>query len=143
MIRALSLIAIAFAVTGCISAGKLSTLPKLENPATACDVYVIRESTILGAALTYGLAIDQHDFVGIRNGQYTKIRVDRGAHVLTAKYPRQLFLGTAESSLSFEATTNRPVYLFVSPGIKVQLDELSEQQGASRVLEARFIDLDK
>ena len=92
MLRTLLVITVLAALSGC-GGGQLSSPPKPEDPTTASDVYVIRKSSIAGAAITYTIAINHQDFVKLGSGQYTHIKADLGPHVLTVKYPKQAFVG--------------------------------------------------
>ncbi len=130
MVVAMTLLA---ALTGCAAQGQLSSVPVVENPDAACDVYVIRKSAMFGAAISYVIGIDHNDLLKIASGYYVHVQVDGGSHVATVKYPRQGFLGTAESSLGFECAPNEKVYILVWPGFAVNMKLLSEQEGAKLV----------
>ena len=141
MTRMLLPILICAALASCATHGKLSTLPKLEDLTNACDVYVIRKSTIAGAALGYTVAMDHQDFVVLASGDYTKTKVAFGNHVVTAKYPRQMFLGTAETSLDFDCKASKNIYIFMWPVLSVNLEILSDEKGAELVRKSNYIDL--
>jgi hypothetical protein len=128
-------------LTGCATQGKLSTLPKLEDTTNACDTYIIRKSIFVGAALSYTVAMDHHDFVSMGSGDYTNIKVASGPHVVTVKYPRQMFLGTAESSLEFECKPGKKIYIHMYPGLSVGLELLSDEEGAELVKKSNYIDV--
>lgn len=132
MLRVLLVIAILAALSGC-AGEQLSTPPKAEDLTTASDVYIIRKSSIVGSGLTYTIGVDHHDFVKLGSGQYVHIKADHGTHVLTVKYPKQAFVGTAEQSMEFECKHNNQVYLLIWPGLTVNMKALSMQEGAKLV----------
>lgn len=141
MLRIMLLMTVCAALTGCATQGKLSTLPEVEDKSTACNVFIIRKSSMFGAAISYTIAIDHQDIVAITSGDYTKITVASGSHIITAKYPRQMFLGTAESSMGFECKPGKNTYILVSPGITVGLEVLSEGKGSSLIQTSEYVDL--
>lgn len=141
MPRAMFMVLIFAVLSGCGAQGKLSTLPKVEDLSNACDVYIIRESSIVGAALSYTVAIDHQDFVAMGSGDYTNIKTTCGPHMITVKYPRQMFLGTAESSLDFDCKQGDKIYIQMSPGVSVKLAVLSKEEGAKVVQKSKFIDV--
>ena len=115
MTRILLLLVICAVSAGCASHGQLSTLPKLDASTNACDLHIIRKSSMLGGGISYT--------------------------VITAKYPRQMFLGTAETSLEINCKLNEPIYVYMKPGISVGLSVLSDEEGAKLVRESKSIDL--
>lgn len=141
MTRILLLVVICAVSAGCASHGQLSTLPKLEASTKACDLYIIRKSSMFGAAISYTVALDHQDFVAMASGDYTNFKVSSGPHFITAKYPRQMFLGTAETSLEINCKLNEPIYVYMTPGISVGLSVLSAEEGAKLVRESKSIDL--
>jgi hypothetical protein len=141
MPKVLLLVLLCALLTGCPAKGKLSTLPKLTDSANSCDVFIIRESSMFGAGISYTAAMDHHDFVAMTSGDYTNIKVASGPHVITVKYPRQMFLGTAENSLEFDCKPGNKVYIYMSPGITVNLAILPDEKGAELVQKSNYIDV--
>ncbi|WP_155313841.1 hypothetical protein [Desulfosarcina ovata] len=129
------------ATIGCATQGQLSTLPKVKSQTTACDVFVIRKSTIYGGALIYTFGIDHQDIVALASGNYVTFKVDSGTHIASVKYPRQLFLGTAQSSLEFECISSNEVYIYLWPGLAVNMELLQEEEGSKLIQNAKLIDL--
>jgi hypothetical protein len=60
----------------------MAPLPKVETPAEATDLVIIRKKSMLGAANTFELTLDNRKIYGIRNGQYVRLSVDSGPHTL-------------------------------------------------------------
>jgi hypothetical protein len=141
MTRMVLLVAICAILAGCVTHGKLSTLPKIEDLSNVCGMYIIRESSFIGGGISYTVALDYQDFVAMASGDYTNIKVSSGPHIITVKYPRQMFLGTAETSLEVDCKSNTNTYLFMSPGFSVDLSVLSDKAGAKLVQESNYIDL--
>jgi len=143
MLRVLVLLMTVATLAGCATSIKLSSLPKVEDSSTACDVYIVRKSSLLGAGLRYKTALDQQDFMSIASGHYTNIKVDCGSHIITVKYPRQMFAGTAEAPLEFECTPNKKIYILMWPAVEVGLAVLSEEEGEKLVQESKHFDMGK
>jgi len=139
--RVLFLFLILSVLSACASSGKLSTLPKVTDLSNACDAYIIREASIVGAALSYTVAIDHQNFVKMGSGDYTNIKTECGAHILAVKYPRQMFLGTAEKTIDFEFKENKKIYIQMSPGLSVKLEILPDEKGAEIVKKSKYIDV--
>jgi hypothetical protein len=143
MTRVLLAILICVSLVSCATSRKLSTLPRLEDLTNTCDVYIIRKSTIFGSGLGYTVAMDYQDFVVLANGDYTKVKVASGPHVVTVKYPRQMFLGTAESPIEFDCKESNNIYIYMWPGLSVNLEILAEKEGAELVQKSNYIDLNR
>lgn len=141
MRRVALLVMLCVMLAGCVTQGKLGTLPKVDDLTTACDVYVIRKSSIHGAALSFPVAIDHQDFVAMTDGHYTKIKVACGKHVITVKYPTLLFLSTTEQSMEFECKLGAKIYISFStePGEKWTV--LSDEDGAKLVKKSKYIEV--
>ncbi|MBI9017549.1 MAG: hypothetical protein JEZ07_09850 [Phycisphaerae bacterium] len=142
MTRVIWLLVIFVSLTGC-KQGQVGRPPRVENPATAGEFYVLREKTSMGAALPYTIGIDHQDYVVLTSGSYTNIQLDSGSHVLTVKYPRQAFLGTAEASMEFECEPNKKAYVLVGPktmgGVKFGI--LPEGGGSVRAKSYKYIEV--
>ena len=147
MSRILLMLVICVLSSGCAiseqfkSRGQLSTLSKPEDLTRACDLFIIRNSAMFGAAIKYTVALDFQDFVVMTIGDSINVKLSPGPHIITAKYPRQMFLGTAESTLEINCQFNEPVYIYMTAGISVGLEVLSAEKGAELVRDSDPINL--
>jgi hypothetical protein len=141
MLRIPLLIMFCVILAGCVTQGQLGTLPKVDDLTTACDVYIIRESSIHGAALSYPVAIDHQDFLAMTKGHYTHIKVACGSHVITVKYPTFLFLSTNEKSIEFECKSSKIIYVSFCMAPGGEWAVLSDEEGAKLVKESEYIDV--
>lgn len=124
------------------SSGQWSTIQEPEDLLNSCELYIIRSSSIFGAAIRYTVAIDYQDLAVMTVGDSINVKLSPGPHIITAKYPRQLFLGTAESTLEINCQLKTPIYVYMTPGISVGLKKLSIEDGIELYRDSDIIPLE-
>jgi hypothetical protein len=67
--------------------GKTDTFPTLDNPAANAQVYVIRDSSLMGWGFSLKVALDDSIIAGLRSGEYTSFYVKPGFHSLGVSEP--------------------------------------------------------
>ena len=67
--------------------GKTDTFPTLENPAANAQVYVIRDSNLMGWGFSLKVALDEEIIARLRSGEYISFFVAPGFHSLGVSEP--------------------------------------------------------
>jgi len=67
--------------------GKTDTFPTLDNPAANAQVYVIRDSNLMGWGFSLKVALDDSIIAGLRSGEYISFLVKPGFHSLGLSEP--------------------------------------------------------
>jgi len=67
--------------------GKTDTFPTLDNPAANAQVYVIRDSSLMGWGFSLKVALDDSIIAGLRSGEYIIFYVKPGFHSLGVSEP--------------------------------------------------------
>jgi len=67
--------------------GKTDTFPTLDNPAANAQVYVIRDSNLMGWGFSLKVALDEEIIARLRSGEYISFFVKPGFHSLGISEP--------------------------------------------------------
>ena len=67
--------------------GKTDTFPTLDNPAANAQVYVIRDSNLMGWGFSLKVALDDSIIARLRSGEYISFFVKPGFHSLGVSEP--------------------------------------------------------
>ena len=67
--------------------GKTDTFPTLDDPAANAQVYVIRDSSLIGWGFSLKVALDDSIIAGLRSGEYIIFYVKPGFHSLGVSEP--------------------------------------------------------
>lgn len=67
--------------------GRTDTFPTLDNPAANAQVYVIRDSNLLGWGFSLKVALDDSIIARLRSGEYVSFFVKPGFHSLGVSEP--------------------------------------------------------
>jgi hypothetical protein len=67
--------------------GKTDTFPTLDNPAANAQVYVIRDSNLMGWGVSLKVALDDSIIARLRSGEYVSFFVKPGFHSLGVSEP--------------------------------------------------------
>ncbi len=67
--------------------GKTDSFPTLDNPSANAQVYVIRDSNLMGWGFSLKVALDDSIIAGLRSGEYILFYVKPGFHSLGVSEP--------------------------------------------------------
>ncbi len=67
--------------------GKSDTFPTLDNPVANAQVYVIRDSNLMGWGFSLKVALDDSIIARLRSGEYISFFVEPGFHALGISEP--------------------------------------------------------
>jgi len=67
--------------------GKTDSFPTLDNPAANAQVYVIRDSNLMGWGFSLKVALDDSIIARLRSGEYVSFFVKPGFHSLGVSEP--------------------------------------------------------
>ena len=67
--------------------GKTDTFPTLDDPAANAQVYVIRDSNLMGWGFSLKVALDDSIIARLRSGEYISLFVEPGFHSLGVSEP--------------------------------------------------------
>ena len=84
---------------------KMEHFPPAENPATAAEVYVIRDNSLFGWGFSLKVALDDAIIAGLRAGEYVSFYVKPGFHSL----------GIAKPTLTVPFEKGHKYYFLISP----------------------------
>jgi len=101
--------------------GKTGTFPTLDNPATNAQVYVIRDSNLMGWGFSLKVALDDSIIARIRSGEYISFYVKPGFHSL----------GVSEPTVTVPLEKGNTYYFLISADYTkfgFELDRISSQQ---------------
>lgn len=86
MVKRIIILLLLLSMIAC-ARGQLSSLPPLSNPTDYAELVIFRKSKMIGGGASYNLLLDSQAFVSIRTGDYVRIKVNPGRHVLSAELP--------------------------------------------------------
>jgi len=101
--------------------GKTDTFPTLENPAANAQVYVIRDSNLMGWGFSLKVALDDSIIARLRSGEYVSFFVEPGFH----------YLGVSESTVKVPLEKGNTYYFLISADYTkfgFELHRISDQQ---------------
>jgi hypothetical protein len=104
--------------------GKTANFPPAENPATAAEVYVIRDNSLFGWGFSLEVALDDAIIAALRAGEYVSFYVKPGFHSL----------GIAEPTLTVPFEKGRKYYFLISADYSsfgFDLRKIGDQQAKS------------
>jgi hypothetical protein len=101
--------------------GKTDTFPTLDNPAANAQVYVIRDSSLMGWGFSLKVALDDSIIARLRSGEYVSFFVKPGFHSL----------GVSEPTVRVPFEKGNTYYFLISAdytSFGFELDRISPQQ---------------
>lgn len=135
-----SLFLCVLAITGCASSGAIGTLPDIQDVSSAGDVYVIRESSIVGAAISYAVTVDGSDIFEIGSGQYTKFKLNQGRHTVGVKCFGGWTPTTKEESIQVAVKANGSSFLVIAPNARCAgIRQVDSSTGQAEVKSSKYV----
>ena len=101
--------------------GKTDTFPTLDNPAANAQVYVIRDSNLMGWGFSLKVALDDSIIARLRSGEYISFFVAPGFHTL----------GVSKSTVKVPLEKENTYYFLISADYSqfgFELHRISAQQ---------------
>lgn len=126
--------------SGCASSGAIGTLPQIQDVNSAGDVFVIRESSIVGAAMSYVVTVDGNDIFEIGSGQYTKFKLNQGRYNIGVKCFGGWTPSTKEESVQVAVKANGSSFLVIAPNARCAgIRQESEETGQREIQSSKYV----
>ncbi|WP_321403852.1 hypothetical protein [Maridesulfovibrio sp.] len=126
--------------SGCASSGAIGTLPEIKNVNSAGEVYVIRESSIVGAAISYVVTVDESDIFEIGSGQYTKFKLNQGRHTIGVKCFGSWTPTIKEESIQVAVKANGSSFLVIAPNARCAgIRQIDSSTGQAEVKSSKYV----
>ena len=128
-------------LVGCAS-GPIGRLPIIEDQNQAADVFVIRDSSFAGSAVSLYIIIDGNDMFAIRIGQYTKFRLVSGEHYIGVKCFGGWSPTWKEDSRRFSVLPQQDAYFIVSPSMScADIQPISPESGKEWIKKSTYVNM--
>lgn len=93
----------------------IEPLPAITDPQRTTETILIRERSLLGAAMTYYIAVNDKAAFGIRSGEHTSFVLPSGSHKIAVR----CFGGSTptwkETAMEYEFPSLKKVFFLVTP----------------------------
>ncbi|CAB1058055.1 hypothetical protein D1BOALGB6SA_2811 [Olavius sp. associated proteobacterium Delta 1] len=113
--------------------GKTDMFPTLDNPAANAQVYVIRDSNLMGWGFSLKVALDEEIIARLRSGEYISFFVKPGFHSL----------GVSEPTVRVPLEKGNTYYFLISADYTkfgFELHRISNQQAQKWLAKTKPID---
>jgi hypothetical protein len=113
--------------------GKTDSFPTLDNPAANAQVYVIRDSNLMGWGFSLKVALDDSIIARLRSGEYVSFFVKPGFHSL----------GVSKPTLKVPFEKGNTYYFLISAdytSFGFELNRISDQQAEYWLSRTKAID---
>ena len=126
-------------IVGCAT-GPINPIPPVKNTNTAAHIYMIRNITIFGGAVSNNLTMDNVDIFEIRTGQYIKFAVNPGKHTFGVKCFGGIIPKTWYHKITVSCAPKKDYYLLVSPAAEcAQIRLLNKTKGLGYVAQSKLV----
>ena len=141
--KSLLVLVSAILIAGCAS-GPLTRLPTIEDEKRSGEVTVIRTSNFIGVAVSYIITLNGAEIFGIRSGQYTKFKLNKGEYEIGVK----CFGGSDATwkldSIRFSVTSNSSSYFLVSPNLScAAIKSITDAEALKRIQNSKYISMEQ
>jgi len=113
--------------------GKTDSFPTLDNPAANAQVYVIRDSNLMGWGFSLKVALDDSIIARLRSGEYVTFFVKPGFHSL----------GVSEPTVKVPFDKGNTYYFLISAdytSFGFELARISEQQAQKWLAKTKAVE---
>ncbi len=136
-------LALAIVLTGCAS-GPIGKLPMIADQKLAGEVMVIRISNIVGATNSYIITLNGKDIFGIRSGQYTNFKLNKGEHYIGIKCFGGWSPTWKDDSVKFTVTPNSNSYFVVSPNLScASIKPILEAEAQKIIQNSEYVSMEQ
>ncbi len=126
-------------LSGCAH-GLIGSLPAVDDPANASEIFVVRGYHYLGHESSAYVAFDNNTFLAIRVSEYTKFFAPPGEHTISVKANEV----RTPSSIRLQFAPKAKYYFQITPGWGMfHLAQLTEQEAGPYLAEDTFLPLVK
>jgi hypothetical protein len=141
--RRLLAIVSALLIAGCAH-GQLSSLPEIENPENAAEIFIVRNKNFIGSTNSYTVALDGKDIFAIRIGEYTKFKVTPDQHYLTLKCFGGWSPTWKKMTIIVPCQPHEKYYLILSPDSRcAEIEILLPDEGAEWIKKSKYLPLEQ